>query len=64
MHCEKCNKEKAVVHITVVSPSGDEKWNLCESCYRDSEIAKKISSGRWKCNGPFKKFVVDNEPSS
>ncbi|MGE5736627.1 MAG: hypothetical protein ACM34E_16155 [Acidobacteriota bacterium] len=60
MLCERCNKEKAVVHVTVVSPNGEEQRNLCESCYRESEIAKKIASAGWKCDGPTKKFVPDN----
>jgi protein-arginine kinase activator protein McsA len=60
MLCERCNKEEAVVHFTVISPNGDEKRNLCESCYRESDIAKKIASEGWKCDGPTKKFVRDN----
>ena len=64
MLCENCNKEETVVHLTVVSPNGDEKRNLCESCYRESEIAKKIATSGWKSDGPAKKFVQDNRLES
>jgi protein-arginine kinase activator protein McsA len=57
MLCERCNKEEAVVHLTV---NEDEKLNLCEACYRESEIAKKIASAGWTCDGPTKRFVRDN----
>jgi protein-arginine kinase activator protein McsA len=60
MLCEQCNKEEAVVHLTVISPNGDEKRNLCETCYRESEIANKIASAGWTRDGPTKKFVRDN----
>jgi protein-arginine kinase activator protein McsA len=64
MLCERCNKEEAVVHLTLISPNGDEKRNLCESCYRESDIAKKIDAGGWKCEGPTKKVVrvADRKP--
>jgi protein-arginine kinase activator protein McsA len=60
MLCERCNKEEAVVHLTVVTPNGYEKRNLCESCYRQSEIAKKIASAGWTCDGPTKEFRIDD----
>ncbi len=43
MLCEQCTKEEAVVHLTMVTPDGEEKRNLCESCYRESGIARKIA---------------------
>ncbi len=44
MMCQACKKEEAVVHLTVITPDGDERRDLCESCYRESGIAKKIAS--------------------
>lgn len=44
MLCERCKKEQAVVHLTIVTPDGEEKRNLCESCYRGSGIARKLAS--------------------
>ncbi len=60
MRCEQCHKEEAVVHVTLISPNGDEKHNLCESCYRESEIPKKIASAGLTCDGPTGKYCLDN----
>ncbi len=43
MLCERCNREEAVVHLTMVNPQGDERLDLCESCYRASGIARSIA---------------------
>ncbi len=44
MLCERCKKEETLVHLTLVTSQGDERRDLCESCYRASGIAKKIAS--------------------
>ncbi len=48
MLCERCNKEEAVVHLTIATPDRDERRDLCESCYRASGIAKKIANAGWE----------------
>ena len=48
MVCQRCKKEEAVVHLTVMSPGGEQRRDLCESCYRASEIGKEIASAGWE----------------
>jgi protein-arginine kinase activator protein McsA len=64
MLCENCNREEATVHLTVPSRTGNEKRrNLCESCFRESEVAKRIASAGWT-SYPSKEFRSDNGPES
>ena len=71
MLCEKCNKQKATVHVTeVVAEASDEmkKHDYCEACFSQTELARKFSS---KILGPATEpgataqiFPPDDEPSS
>jgi len=45
MLCESCNKAEATVHITEVvaeAPGEMKKRDLCEACFSQSELAKKV----------------------
>jgi protein-arginine kinase activator protein McsA len=62
MLCEKCHKTEATVHVTeVVAGSGQmKKRNLCEACWNDTEISKKLSekTAGWISASPTKKFLT------
>jgi protein-arginine kinase activator protein McsA len=63
MLCENCNKEEATVHLIICSGTGNEKRNLCESCFRQSDVAKKIASGDWTVSRN-KEIRFENGPES
>jgi protein-arginine kinase activator protein McsA len=54
MLCEKCKKIEATVHVTrAVAGSGEtQKRNLCEACFRESDLAKGIKTAGWTSYEP------------
>ena len=67
MLCEKCKTAEATVHITEVvaeAPGEMKKRNLCEACFSQSELAKKVH-GRtrgWTSYNPTQTILPDDEP--
>ncbi len=65
MLCEKCQNAKATVHVTeVVAGSAQmKKLNLCEGCWNDTEICKKLreNPSGWTSHGPTKTFLSDEK---
>jgi hypothetical protein len=63
MLCQKCKKQEALVHLTIVKPGSKQmtKRNLCESCYNESDISKKIATSGWTSCEPSKTIYPDND---
>jgi protein-arginine kinase activator protein McsA len=69
MICEKCKRAEATVHITeIVADAPDEmkKRDLCEACFNESDLAKKVSGkiAGWTSYGPGPSSAIlpDDEP--
>jgi protein-arginine kinase activator protein McsA len=67
MLCEKCQKRNATVHVTEVPPGSGEskKHDFCESCYSESDIAKKVNTktAGWTSDDPPQSVLPDDEPN-
>ena len=65
MLCEKCNKAEATVHITEMvanAPGEMKKRDLCEACFSQSELAKKVSLEPADSPGYTATILPDDEP--
>ena len=67
MLCEKCHKTEATVHVTdvVVGALNEmKKRNLCEACFSESQLAKKVrgKTAGWTSSDPMRTILPDDEP--
>ena len=56
MLCEKCKTAEATVHVSEVAgdvPDDMKKLDVCEACFSQSDVAKKLSGKLdWRSQGP------------
>jgi protein-arginine kinase activator protein McsA len=62
MICEKCKMAEATIHITEVFGHEMKKTNFCQTCFGQTDLAKKLSGKMPDATSGLKALAFDQPP--